>query len=141
MEMIINFLQTYADRIILMTVYSVMVDVVFGTLRAVKERKFNSTIGIDGLIRKGGMIITLVLMLPVDLALHLNLIAFIPEAARTWLGIQSVGITDFFAIMFACYEVVSILKNMTLCGLPVKAIWVKVHDFLDDYTTELPGAD
>ena len=37
----------------------IILDVIFGVLRAIKERKLNSTIGIDGIIRKVGMIITI----------------------------------------------------------------------------------
>lgn len=36
------------------------------------------------------------------------------------------------------YEIISILKNMYLCGLPVKKIWQTVKAFLQKYTDELP---
>ena len=39
------------------------------------------------------------------------------------------------------YEVVSIFKNMALCGLPVKKVWEKVREFLAKYTDELPDTD
>lgn len=38
-------------------------------------------------------------------------------------------------------EVVSIFKNMALCGLPVKKVWEKVREFLAKYTDELPDTD
>lgn len=40
-----------------------------------------------------------------------------------------------------CNEVVSIFKNMALCGLPVKKVWEKVREFLTKYTDELPDTD
>ena len=33
------------------------------------------------------------------------------------------------------------LKNMTLCGLPVKKIWETVRNFLGKYTEELPDTE
>ena len=38
----------------------VILDSIFGSLRAIRERKFNSNIGIDGLIRKFGMMISVI---------------------------------------------------------------------------------
>ena len=51
------------------------------------------------------------------------------------------GMSEFFAILFVAYEIVSILKNMTLAGLPVKGLWQKVKALLSKYTTELPDED
>ena len=43
--------------------------------------------------------------------------------------------------LYIAYEVVSIFKNMALCGLPVKKVWEKVREFLAKYTDELPDTD
>ena len=107
-------------------------------LRAIKEKKFNSCAGIDGAIRKVGMLISLVFMLAIDVLIKINLIGFIPEQARTYLGLDTVGVAEFFALLYIAYEVVSIFKNMALCGLPVKKVWEKVREFLAD---ELPDTD
>ncbi|WP_419078410.1 phage holin family protein [Phascolarctobacterium faecium] len=112
-----------------------------GVLRAVKEKRFNSCAGIDGAIRKIGMLISLVFMLAIDVLVKINLIAFIPENVRTYLGLTTVGVAEFFSLLYIAYEVVSILKNMTLCGLPIKGIWQKVRAFLTKYTDELPDTD
>ena len=116
-------------------------DTVFGVLRAIKEKKFNSCAGIDGAIRKVGMLISLVFMLAIDVLIKINLIGFIPEQARTYLGLDTVGVAEFFALLYIAYEVVSIFKNMALCGLPVKKVWEKVREFLAKYTDELPDTD
>lgn len=71
----------------------------------------------------------------------INLIGFIPEQARTYLGLDTVGVAEFFALLYIAYEVVSIFKNMALCGLPVKKVWEKVREFLAKYTDELPDTD
>lgn len=97
--------------------------------------------GIDGAIRKVGMLISLVFMLAIDVLIKINLIGFIPEQARTYLGLDTVGVAEFFALLYIAYEVVSIFKNMALCGLPVKKVWEKVREFLAKYTDELPDTD
>lgn len=73
--------------------------------------------------------------------IKINLIGFIPEQARTYLGLDTVGVAEFFALLYIAYEVVSIFKNMALCGLPVKKVWEKVREFLAKYTDELPDTD
>ena len=129
------------NRVIQLVVLAIVFDTIFGVLRAVKEKKFNSCAGIDGVIRKVGMLISLVFMLAVDVLAKVNLIAFIPESVRTYLGLTTVGVAEFFSLLYIAYEVVSILKNMTLCGLPIKGIWEKVRAFLTKYTEELPFTD
>ena len=81
--------------------------------------------------------LSLVFMLAIDVLIKINLIGFIPEQARTYLGLDTVGVAEFFALLYIAYEVVSIFKNMALCGLPVK----KVREFLAKYTDELPDTD
>jgi len=73
--------------------------------------------------------------------IKINLIGFIPEQVRTYLGLDTVGVAEFFALLYIAYEVVSIFKNMALCGLPVKKVWEKVREFLAKYTDELPDTD
>ena len=129
------------NKIIQLVVLAIVCDTVFGVLRAIKEKKFNSCAGIDGAIRKVGMLISLVFMLAIDVLIKINLIGFIPEQARTYLGLDTVGVAEFFALLYIAYEVVSIFKNMALCGLPVKKVWEKVREFLAKYTDELPDTD
>ena len=129
------------NRVIQLVVLAIVFDTIFGVLRAVKEKKFNSCAGIDGAIRKVGMLISLVFMLAIDVLVKVNLIAFIPESVRTYLGLTTVGVAEFFSLLYIAYGVVSILKNMTLCGLPIKGIWEKVRAFLTKYTEELPDTD
>lgn len=139
---ITEFIEVAANNTIIeLVVLAIVFDTIFGVLRAVKERKFNSCAGIDGAIRKVGMLISLVLMLAVDMLVNINLIGFIPETVRTYLGITSVGVAEFFALLYIAYEVTSIFKNMALCGLPVKKIWETVREFLSKYTDELPDTD
>lgn len=129
------------NRIIQLVVAAVIFDTIFGVIRAVKEHKFNSCFGIDGAIRKISMIVSLCGLLIVDYLVKVNLIGFVPEQIRAWIGIDTVGTAEFFGLLYIAYEIVSILKNMYLCGLPVKKVWSAVRKFLSNYTDELPDSD
>ena len=137
-----EFINTAAhNKLIKLVALAIAFDTNFGVLRAIREKRFNSCAGIDGAIRKVGMLISLVFMLAIDQLIKVNLIGFIPETIRTQLGLNTVGVAEFFALLYIAYEVVSILKNMALCGLPVKKVWEKIREFLSNYTEELPDTE
>lgn len=118
---------------------AVALDTILGVLRAIKEHKFNSCAGIDGAIRKAAMLLSVCLLMVADVIMHIDVLCMIPEAYINILGIQKLGICEFFSLLFILYEGVSILKNMTLCGLPVPTkIKSWIQKFLEDMTEELP---
>lgn len=129
------------NRIVQLVVAAVIFDTIFGVIRAIREKKFNSCFGIDGAIRKISMIVSLCGLIIVDCLVKVNLIGFLPDTVRDNLGVESIGTAEFFGLLYICYEVVSILKNMYLCGLPVKKVWCVVKKFLSNYTDELPDDD
>lgn len=128
-----------ANSLIKLLILAVILDTVLGTGRAVKEHKFNSSVGIDGAIRKVMMLVSVGVLMASDVIIHINVAAFVPEKALKLIGLEKVGLCELFALLFVIYEAVSILKNMMLCGLPVPA---KVREilvsFLDNMTAELP---
>lgn len=126
------------NRIIQLVAVAVIFDTIFGVIRAIREKKFNSCFGIDGAIRKISMIVSLCGLTVVDYLVKVNLIGFLPDTVREYLGIESIGTAEFFGLLYICYEIVSILKNMYLCGLPVRKVWSAVKRFLSNYTDELP---
>lgn len=128
------------NKLIQLVIIAVIIDTLFGVLRAIKEHNFNSCFGINGAIRKCGMIISIMLLVVVDYITNFNMIGFLPDEVRQYIG-NSIGISGFFAILYIAYETVSILKNMALCGLPVKKLWLYVKTFLSKYTDELPDDD
>lgn len=140
-----TFLQIYAkaaqNTLIKLVIIAIVTDTLFGVMRAIKEKKFNSCFGINGAIRKIAMIVTVLCMILVDKLVKVNLIGYIPEEARAAIGLETIGITEFFAILYIAYETVSILKNMALCGLPVKKVWEGVRKILKKFTDELPDVE
>jgi toxin secretion/phage lysis holin len=136
-QIINNALQ---NDIIQMVILAVCMDTTFGLLRALKQHKLNSSFGIDGAVRKVSMLASISFLLVLDSIAEINLIGFLPEEVRNFLGSQ-IGSAEFFGIIYLGFESVSILKNMALCGLPVRGVWQKVREFLGRYTDELPDND
>ena len=119
---------------------AICADMVFGSLRAIKYRKWNSAVGIDGGIRKVGMAAAVLILTLVDMLLNINLIGWVDaevSAALSAAGIVKLGITELFAFLFTLYEATSILKNMLLCGLPIPAgLRDKAAKWLEKMTEE-----
>ena len=116
----------------------ITLDVIFGILRAIKEGKLNSTIGIDGIIRKVGMIITICVCILVDIIISIDLIGFIPDKVKEILGLSKIGISMLFNILYIIFEILSIFKNMYKCKLPLpKKLKVYLEKILREFTSEL----
>lgn len=98
------------DKLIQLVIIAIIADTVFGMLRAIKDHDFNSCFGINGAIRKCAMILSIILLVIVDYITQFNLIGFLPEEVRRYIG-ESIGISGFFEILYLTYEVVSILKT------------------------------
>ena len=137
MDKIITLLSS--NSFVKILLIAVTLDTILGVLRAIKEHKFNSCVGIDGAIRKAGMLLSVCFLMATDVIMHINVLSMVPEEYVQILGIDKMGICEFFSLLFILYELVSILKNMTLCGLPVPTKIKKwIQKFLDDMTEELP---
>lgn len=120
----------------------IVLDTIFGVLRAIKEHKINSNIGIDGSIRKVGMLVSIFLFSLIDLILELNLIGFIPESLRQAIKIESVGIADLFNFLFIVFEILSVFKNMIKCKLPIpKKLQKWLEDIFNKFTNELDESE
>ena len=140
-EFIVRLLAAMVNNIFVdLLIIAVCSDMLFGTLRAAKYRCWNSAIGIDGAIRKAGMIASVLLFTLMDMLLHVDILAWLPADVRTVMdtvGVVKMGITELFALLFILYEATSVLKNMLLCGIPVPAgIRSKLATWLDTMTDE-----
>lgn len=116
----------------------IAMDTIFGILRAIREKKINSSIGIDGIIRKVGMLIAVTFLNMIDNIININLIEFIPEAIRNAINIKKVGFNELFNFLFIVFETLSIFKNMILCKLPIpKKLQKVLENILKEFTGEL----
>lgn len=133
MENILSLLNNDEIKVLIIVI---VLDLILGILRALKEKSINSCIGIDGMIRKVGMLIVIVFLTLIDSIINLDLIGFIPETIRKTLQFGKVGISSLFNILFIVFEILSIFKNMILCKLPIPK---KLQNYLESIMKEFTG--
>lgn len=135
MEKFISLLNNDGMKVLIVVI---VLDLILGILRAIREKSINSCIGIDGMIRKFGMIIVIVFLTIIDAIIHLDLIGFIPETIKETLKLGKVGISSLFNILFVIFEILSIFKNMILCKLPIpKKLQVYLENIMKEFTGEI----
>lgn len=116
----------------------IALDSIFGIFRAIRERSINSNIGIDGMIRKVLMVISVVFFLVIDHIGKIDLIGFLPISIKELLHIEKIGIGSLFNILFILFEILSIFKNMIKCKLPIpKKLQKWLEKIFKEFTTEL----
>jgi toxin secretion/phage lysis holin len=139
MEKFISLLNNDGMKVLIVVI---VLDLILGILRALRERTVNSCIGIDGMIRKVGMLIVVVFLTIIDYIIHFDLIGFIPETIKEILKLGKVGISSLFNILFIIFEILSIFKNMILCKLPIpKKLQVYLENIMKEFTGEIKEGD
>lgn len=143
MEQLLNYLMLH--KMIIFVIIAIIFDTFIGVLWALKDKRVNSTIGIDGMIRKVGMLGCIVFLVIVDYLLKLNLVGWLPADVLevfSVIGLDYVGISDLFGLLFVAFEILSIIKNWAMLGLPMfRGITDWVTTFLETFTDELPTTD
>lgn len=135
MEKFISLLNNDGMKVLIVVI---VLDLILGILRAIREKSINSCIGIDGMIRKVGMLIVIVFLTIIDAIIHLDLIGFIPETIKETLNFGQVGISSLFNILFVIFEILSIFKNMIMCKLPIpKKLQVYLENIMKEFTGEI----
>lgn len=128
----------YNNQNIKALIIFIVFDVIFGVLRALKEKKVNSCIGIDGIIRKVGMIVTIIICIVIDKMINIDLINFFPDEIKNYINIDKVGLAFLFNILYIIFEMLSVLKNMIKCKLPLpKKLKSLLEKILKEFTSEM----
>lgn len=133
-----NFLSLLNNDGMKVLIVVIVLDLILGILRAIREKSINSCIGIDGMLRKVGMLIVIVFLTIIDAIIHLDLIGFIPKTIKETLNFGQVGISSLFNILFVIFEILSIFKNMIKCKLPIpKKLQVYLENIMKEFTGEI----
>ena len=128
--------ELFNNKLIQVLVIFIVFDVIFGILGSIKQHKTNSTIGIDGIIRKIGMIFSIAGCVMVDFIVKIDLVFFLPEGLKNYVG--SIGIASLFAIIYCLFETLSIFKNMMRCKIPLPNKLKKyIEKLLSEFTNEV----
>ena len=126
------------NRTLKLVMLFICLDTFLGLLRAFKAHEFNSSVGIDGAIRKVAMLVSVALLLLADHIVQVNLLSCVPGNVTDALGIHKIGMSELFGLLYVIYESVSIMKNMVLLGLPIPGkLKGCMEVFLSEMTTEL----
>ena len=125
--------ELFNNKLIQVLVIFIVLDVIFGILGSIKQHKTNSTIGIDGIIRKTGMMITIIVTLILDKMCNIDLIAFIPSDLKNYLHLGKCAISLLFNSLYIIFEILSIMKNMRKCKIPLPK---QLNNFLDKLLSE-----
>lgn len=143
MDILLNYLHQHTTIIIVAV--AIIFDTLLGFFLSVKDKKTYSSIGIDGMIRKASMLACVVFLVCLDYILHINIICWLPEQILQIFKIvhmDNIGISDVFSVLFVVFELLSILKNWALMGLPMfKGVNEWIEKFLETFTEELPKKD
>ena len=143
MDILLNYLHQHTTIIIVAV--AIIFDTLLGFFLSVKDKKTYSSIGIDGMIRKASMLACVVFLVCLDYILHINIIGWLPEQILQIFKIvhmDNIGISDVFSVLFVVFELLSILKNWALMGLPMfKGVNKWIEKFLETFTEELPKKD
>lgn len=137
-----NYVATANNLFVKLAAIAVVMDTALGALRAAKYRRWNSSVGIDGGIRKVAMVLSILFLVAVDMLLRVDVLSFgfVSEEVRRTLAaanVTNLGIAEFFCLMYILYECTSILKNALLCGVPCpKGLQKKLAEWLAQFTEE-----
>lgn len=112
----------------------IVLDVVLGVSASIMLRKVCSAVGIDGIIRKATMLLCLVFFVMLDVTMGFNLIGWLHGSVQDAIGIDRIGLCEFFSILFIAWESLSCCKNFRRLGLPLPK---KMEDMLDKLLTEM----
>ena len=91
-------------------------DILSGIFKAIAQKRgINSTIGTNGLIRKAGVLLALLVFIVVDSLVELNFVSLIPSEVldvfklqQTCIGLSHVIVRPFFGL----FELVSLFEEI-----------------------------
>ena len=103
-------------------VFLMISDILGGIFKAIaKNRGINSTIGTNGLIRKAGVLLALLVFIVVDSLVELNLVTIMPSEVLELFKLEEtyIGLSNVMLCFFGLFELVSLFENLGEVGVPL----------------------
>ena len=103
-------------------VFLMICDILGGIFKAIaKKRGINSTVGTNGLIRKAGVLLALLVFIVVDSLVELNLVTMIPSEILEVFKLKEahIGLSQIMLCFFGLFELVSLFENLGEVGVPL----------------------
>lgn len=97
-------------------------DILSGIFKAVAQKRgINSTVGTNGLIRKAGVLLALLVFIVMDSLIELNFVSLIPSEVLDVFKLQQtcIGLSHVMLGFFGLFELVSLFENLGEVGVPL----------------------
>lgn len=120
---------------ITLIVFLMISDILSGIFKAIAtQRGINSTVGTNGLIRKAGVLLALLVFIVVDSLVELNLVSIIPQDVLEGFKLDQVqiGLSSIMLGFFGLFELSSLFENLGEIGVPLPHFLTKLIERLKD---------
>ena len=105
-----------------LVVFLMICDILSGIFKAIAQKRgINSTVGTNGLIRKAGVLLALLIFIVMDSLIELNFVTLIPSEILSVfkLSQSSIGLSHVMLGFFGLFELVSLFENLGEVGVPL----------------------
>ena len=126
---------------ITLIVFLMISDILSGIFKAIAtKRGINSTVGKNGLIRKAGVLLALLVFIVVDSLVELNLVSIIPKEMLEVFQLDQVriGLSSIMLCFFGLFELSSLFENLGEVGVPLPQFITK---FIERLKVTLEGEE
>ncbi len=124
-----------------LVVFLMVCDILSGIFKAVAMRRgINSTIGTNGLIRKAGVLLALLVFIVIDSLVELNLVTMIPTDVLSIFKLEEtqIGLSHVMLGFFGLFELVSLFENLGEVGVPLPRF---ISKFIERLRNTLEGEE
>lgn len=124
-----------------LVVFLMVCDILSGIFKAVAMRRgINSTIGTNGLIRKAGVLLALLVFIVIDSLVELNLVTMIPTDLLSIFKLEEtqIGLSHVMLGFFGLFELVSLFENLGEVGVPLPRF---ISKFIERLRNTLEGEE
>ena len=103
-------------------------DILSGVFKAIAQKRgINSTIGTNGLIRKAGVLLALLVFIVMDSLIEFNFVTIIPSEILSVFKLEEahIGLSHVMLGFFGLFELVSLFENLGEVGVPLPQFIMK----------------
>ena len=111
-----------------LVVFLMICDILSGIFKAIAQKRgINSTIGTNGLIRKAGVLLALLVFIVMDSLIEFNFVTIIPSEILSVFKLEEahIGLSHVMLGFFGLFELVSLFENLGEVGVPLPQFIMK----------------
>ena len=111
-----------------LVVFLMICDILSGVFKAIAQKRgINSTVGTNGLIRKAGVLLALLVFIVMDSLIEFNFVTIIPSEILSVFKLEEahIGLSHVMLGFFGLFELVSLFENLGEVGVPLPQFIMK----------------